>query len=373
MLVDTFGTGIVSDEKLTKAVLATFDARPGMLIQELDLRRPIFRKTAAYGHFGREEPEFTWEKTPLVDELQGPREVGQRPRATNGKAAAKKPASQDCLGAARRNASPYRARCRKIGIVASCAVRDRHVARAWPRRPSPSRARAVTLVTAGRLGAARTRARARSRRSARGTRAGIATPACRSRCGARTSTRRARVARSAESPNARRGQFVAAAPRRARARRYRVGPTSSLVADRRRRTARAHRQSASFAQTLARRARGRRRSVGVGVSARRSPSYASRSRGPRAIARTRTVARGRRARRAADRPRAGDRVSHRRHRRRRRRASAGTSTSRPTARRARAAQHADCDATGTLEYNAGVRYASGPRERRAAPCRARSR
>ena len=70
MLVDTFGTGLVPDEKLTAAVLRTFDARPGMLIKELDLRRPIFRKTAAYGHFGREEPEFTWEKTPLADKLK---------------------------------------------------------------------------------------------------------------------------------------------------------------------------------------------------------------------------------------------------------------------------------------------------------------
>ena len=61
-----FGTGVVPDEKLTKAVLETFDARPGMLIQELDLRRPIFRKTSAYGHFGREEPEFTWEATDKV-------------------------------------------------------------------------------------------------------------------------------------------------------------------------------------------------------------------------------------------------------------------------------------------------------------------
>ena len=69
MLVDTFGTGTVSDDKLTKAVLATFDARPGMLIQELDLRRPIFRQTAAYGHFGRELPMFTWEKTPRIAEL----------------------------------------------------------------------------------------------------------------------------------------------------------------------------------------------------------------------------------------------------------------------------------------------------------------
>src|SRR5688572_6523489 len=68
MLVETYGTGKVSDDKLTKAVLATFDARPGMLIQELDLRRPIFRATAAYGHFGREN--FSWEKTPLVDKLR---------------------------------------------------------------------------------------------------------------------------------------------------------------------------------------------------------------------------------------------------------------------------------------------------------------
>jgi S-adenosylmethionine synthetase len=70
MLVDTFGTGIVSDEKLTNAVKAVFDARPGMLIQELNLRRPIFKATAAYGHFGRENPEFSWEATPLVDKLR---------------------------------------------------------------------------------------------------------------------------------------------------------------------------------------------------------------------------------------------------------------------------------------------------------------
>src|SRR5438132_8107472 len=70
MLVETFGTGTVSDDKLTKAVLATFDARPGMLIKELDLRRPIFRKTAAYGHFGRDDADFTWEKTPLVEKLK---------------------------------------------------------------------------------------------------------------------------------------------------------------------------------------------------------------------------------------------------------------------------------------------------------------
>jgi S-adenosylmethionine synthetase len=88
MLVDTFGTGVVSDEKLTKAVLATFDARPGMIIKELDLRRPIFRKTASYGHFGREDADFAWEKTPLVERLK------EHASAGNGhaveKAAAKK-------------------------------------------------------------------------------------------------------------------------------------------------------------------------------------------------------------------------------------------------------------------------------------------
>jgi S-adenosylmethionine synthetase len=87
MLVDTFGTGVVSDDKLTKAVLATFDARPGMLIQELDLRRPIYRATAAYGHFGRELPDFTWEKTPLVAQLKDHAKAGNghAVAAANGK------------------------------------------------------------------------------------------------------------------------------------------------------------------------------------------------------------------------------------------------------------------------------------------------
>jgi len=94
MLVDTFGTGIVSDEKLTKAVLATFDARPGMLIQELDLRRPIFRKTAAYGHFGREEPEFTWEKTPRVAELKEHAATNGNGAKANGSAKTAAPAKK---------------------------------------------------------------------------------------------------------------------------------------------------------------------------------------------------------------------------------------------------------------------------------------
>ncbi len=62
-LVDAFGTGVLPNDKLSKIVEANFDARPGALIQELNLRRPIFRKTAAYGHFGRSDKDFTWERT----------------------------------------------------------------------------------------------------------------------------------------------------------------------------------------------------------------------------------------------------------------------------------------------------------------------
>ena len=102
MLVDTFGTGVVSDEKLTKAVLETFDARPGMLIQELDLRRPIFTKTAAYGHFGRELPEFTWEKTPHAEKLADRAKSGNGVAVSNGKHTAKKPAGKSKASAVAR-------------------------------------------------------------------------------------------------------------------------------------------------------------------------------------------------------------------------------------------------------------------------------
>ncbi|MEY3931321.1 MAG: methionine adenosyltransferase, partial [Pseudomonadota bacterium] len=63
VMVTTEGTGVVSDEKIAKAVQDVFDLRPKGIIQMLDLLRPIYEKTAAYGHFGRELPEFTWEKT----------------------------------------------------------------------------------------------------------------------------------------------------------------------------------------------------------------------------------------------------------------------------------------------------------------------
>jgi S-adenosylmethionine synthetase len=63
VMVTTQGTGKLSDEALSKLVLANFDLRPKGIIQMLDLQRPIYEKTAAYGHFGRDEPEFTWEAT----------------------------------------------------------------------------------------------------------------------------------------------------------------------------------------------------------------------------------------------------------------------------------------------------------------------
>ncbi len=63
VMVDTYGTGKISDDKLTELVLRHFDLRPKGIVQMLDLLRPIYEKTAAYGHFGREEPEFSWENT----------------------------------------------------------------------------------------------------------------------------------------------------------------------------------------------------------------------------------------------------------------------------------------------------------------------
>lgn len=69
-MVDTFGTGEASDEKITVAANEVFDMRPGIIIRDLDLLRPIYRKTACYGHFGREDPDFTWERTDRVEALR---------------------------------------------------------------------------------------------------------------------------------------------------------------------------------------------------------------------------------------------------------------------------------------------------------------
>lgn len=67
--VNSFGTGKVSDSQLIQAIRQVFDLRPAGIIKELDLKQPIFKETAAYGHFGRKDVEFSWEKTDKVDEL----------------------------------------------------------------------------------------------------------------------------------------------------------------------------------------------------------------------------------------------------------------------------------------------------------------
>ncbi len=67
--IDTFGTGKVSQEKLIQAVRENFDLRPAGIIEMLNLRRPIYRQTAAYGHFGRTDIDLPWEQTDKVDAL----------------------------------------------------------------------------------------------------------------------------------------------------------------------------------------------------------------------------------------------------------------------------------------------------------------
>jgi len=69
IFIQTFGTNKVSEEKILEAIKKVFSFKPADIIKQLDLKRPIYRKTACYGHFGRELPEFTWEKIDKVDEI----------------------------------------------------------------------------------------------------------------------------------------------------------------------------------------------------------------------------------------------------------------------------------------------------------------
>ncbi|MGW4317554.1 methionine adenosyltransferase domain-containing protein, partial [Streptomyces sp. NPDC004684] len=70
LFVETFGTHKVDVERIEKAIDEVFDLRPAAIIRDLDLLRPIYAQTAAYGHFGRELPDFTWERTDRVDALR---------------------------------------------------------------------------------------------------------------------------------------------------------------------------------------------------------------------------------------------------------------------------------------------------------------
>lgn len=70
IMVDTFGTGKISDEELVTIIRQEFDLRPAGIIKMLDLRRPIYRQTAAYGHFGRDDLDLTWERLDKVEVLK---------------------------------------------------------------------------------------------------------------------------------------------------------------------------------------------------------------------------------------------------------------------------------------------------------------
>jgi len=83
VMVNTFGTGKVDDERLEEVVREAFPLKPKDIINHLDLRRPIFQKTASYGHFGRDDPDFTWEKTDKVDEIRDLLKLGDKKQTEN--------------------------------------------------------------------------------------------------------------------------------------------------------------------------------------------------------------------------------------------------------------------------------------------------
>jgi S-adenosylmethionine synthetase len=70
VMLNTFGTGKLPDERILEMVKKHFDMRPKAIIAQLNLLRPIYRKTAVFGHFGRDDPDFTWEKTDKADMLK---------------------------------------------------------------------------------------------------------------------------------------------------------------------------------------------------------------------------------------------------------------------------------------------------------------
>ena len=70
VLIDTYGTGVLSDEEITQLVGKHFDLRPAAIIKKFGLRRPIYKQTAAYGHFGRADLDLPWEKTDMAAQLK---------------------------------------------------------------------------------------------------------------------------------------------------------------------------------------------------------------------------------------------------------------------------------------------------------------
>jgi S-adenosylmethionine synthetase len=70
VMINNFRTGKIPSDQVAKIVMETFDMRPARMIKKLNLLRPIYKKTAAYGHFGRKDPDFTWEKTDMAETLK---------------------------------------------------------------------------------------------------------------------------------------------------------------------------------------------------------------------------------------------------------------------------------------------------------------
>ena len=87
--VDTFGTGILSDDRIARIVGKVFDPRPAVIIEELDLLRPIYLRTATYGHFGRPQKSFTWERTDRVDALRAAAGLEKEPTAASSRSKSK--------------------------------------------------------------------------------------------------------------------------------------------------------------------------------------------------------------------------------------------------------------------------------------------
>jgi S-adenosylmethionine synthetase len=81
VMAQTFGTGKLSDAEIARLIEKVFDLRPAAFRRDLDLHRPIFQKTAAYGHFGREEADFTWERTDRADALREAAGMGTKAEA----------------------------------------------------------------------------------------------------------------------------------------------------------------------------------------------------------------------------------------------------------------------------------------------------
>ena len=77
--VETFGTGCIPDEEIAELINEHFDLRPGAIIRDLDLRRPIYRQTAAYGHFGRDDLDLPWERTDSAEALRQAAGAEERP------------------------------------------------------------------------------------------------------------------------------------------------------------------------------------------------------------------------------------------------------------------------------------------------------